>query len=101
MKTYDWDKDKNEWLRNERGISFEEIVIALDEGRKLDSYKHPNKEKYPNQEVLVVEIDNYVYLVPFVEDEEKVFLKTVFRSRKAAKKYLKHKKEVKNDQKKR
>jgi hypothetical protein len=91
MKTYDWDQDKNEWLKKERGISFEEIVTALDTGKKLDSYKHPNLEKYPNQEILVVEIDEYVYLVPLVENEEKVFFKTIFRSRKATKKYLKDK----------
>jgi uncharacterized DUF497 family protein len=91
MKTYDWDENKNEWLKEERGISFEEIVAALDEGKKLDSYKHPNREKYPNQEILVVEIDDYAYLVPLVEDERKAFFKTIFRSRKATKKYLKDK----------
>lgn len=91
MKTYDWDEDKNEWLKEERGVSFEEIVMALDEGKKLDSYKHPNQSKYPGQEILVIEIDNYAYLVPFVEDEEKVFFKTIFQSRQATKKYLKTK----------
>ncbi|HLP48272.1 MAG TPA: toxin [Candidatus Kapabacteria bacterium] len=88
MKTYDWDKDKNEWLKKKRGISFEEVVAALDGGKKLDSYKHPNREKYPNQEILVVEIDRYAYLVPFLEDNQKVFFKTIYRSRKAKKKYL-------------
>jgi uncharacterized DUF497 family protein len=47
MKIYDWDKAKNEWLKKERGISFEDIVAALDEDKKLDSYKHPNLGKYP------------------------------------------------------
>lgn len=94
MKTYDWSQDKNEWLKEERGISFEEIVTALDEGKKLDSYKHPNQGKYPNQEILVVEIDDYVYLVPLVEDEEKVFFKTIFKSRQATKKYLKTKRSI-------
>lgn len=92
MKIYDWDIDKNEWLKKERGISFEEIVAALDEGKKLDSYKHPNREKYPDQEILVVEIDNYAYLVPLVEKEEKVFFKTIYCSRKATKKYIRKKK---------
>jgi uncharacterized DUF497 family protein len=91
MKTYDWDKDKNEWLKKERGISFEEVVAALVEGKKLDSYKHPNLEKYPNQEILVVKIDQYAYLVPFLEDNKKVFFKTIYRSRKATKKYLESK----------
>ncbi len=88
-KPFDWSKTKNEWLKKERGISFEEIVIALNEGKMVDTYKHYNQEKYPNQKVFVLEIENYVYLVPFVEDTEKIFLKTIFRSRKATKKYLK------------
>ncbi|MCX6582714.1 MAG: toxin [Candidatus Aminicenantes bacterium] len=89
MKIYDWDKDKNEWLKKKRGISFEDIVAALDQGKKLDSYKHPNLGKYPGQEILVVEIDQYAYLVPLLEDSKKVFFKTIYRSRKATKKYLK------------
>ncbi len=88
-KPFDWSKTKNEWLKKERGISFDEIVIALNEGKMVDTYMHSNQEKYPNQKVFVLEIENYVYLVPFVEDTEKIFLKTIFRSRKATKKYLK------------
>jgi uncharacterized DUF497 family protein len=94
MKIYEWEKEKNEWLKKNRGISFEEIVIALDEGKKIDTYKHPNKEQYPNQEIFAINISNYIYLVPFVEDEEKVYLKTIFRSRKATKKYLRKKREI-------
>jgi uncharacterized DUF497 family protein len=91
MKVYDWNEEKNEWLKKERDISFEEIVEALNEGKKIDSYKHPNREKYPNQEILIVEIDNNAYIVPLVEDKEKVFFKTIYSSRKATKKYLKKK----------
>ena len=72
----------------ERGISFEEVVNALRQGKILDHYKHPNKEKYPNQEIFVVEIEGNAFIVPFVSDDELIFLKTIYRSRKATKIYL-------------
>jgi len=89
MKYFDWDSEKNEWLIQERGISFEEILIAINDGYLLDIVEHANKSNYPNQKVFIVEIEDYAYLVPFVEDEEKVFLKTIIPSRKATKKYIK------------
>lgn len=88
MKYFDWDEEKNQQLKVERDVSFEEIISAIEENRLLDIVDHPNKEKYKNQKIFIVEINNYVYLVPFVEDEEKVFLKTIFPSRGATKKYL-------------
>jgi len=88
MKRFDWHDEKNEQLKRERGISFEEIVLAIENGSTLDTINHPNKKRYPNQSILVVNISMYAYLVPFVEDEEKVFLKTIIPSRKATKKYL-------------
>jgi len=93
MKRYDWNEEKNKLLRKERKLSFEEIVDALRKGKLLDRYKHPNAVQYPFQEIMVVEIEEYAYLVPFVEDEEKYFLKTIYRSRKATKKYIKNKTE--------
>ena len=89
MKYFDWDKGKNVKLRSERKIGFEDIQQAIEQGNLLDTKNHPNHKKYPNQKMFIVEIDSYVYLVPFVEDEKKVFLKTIFPSRKATKKYLK------------
>lgn len=71
-----------------RDVSFEEVLIAIDEGGLLDIIDHPPKTRYPSQKIFVVNINNYAYLVPFVEDEEKVFLKTIIPSRKATKKYL-------------
>lgn len=91
MKPFEWSKTKNEWLKKERGISFEEIVNALNEGNMVDTYDHPNSERYPNQKVFVMNIDEYAYLAPFVEDDEKIFLKTIFRSRRATKKYIRQK----------
>ena len=88
MKYFEWNAAKNEIIKIERGISFEDVITAIFEGKELDKTAHPNKQKYPHQQIMVVEINEYVYLVPFVEDEEKVFLKTVIPSRKATKRYL-------------
>jgi len=88
MKYLDWDEEKNQKLKTERDISFEDVVIALDSDGLLDIIEHPNQKKYPNQKVLVVNVGNYVYLIPFVEDNQKYFLKTIFPSRKITKKYL-------------
>ncbi len=88
MKYFDWENSKNEQLKKEREISFEDIVIAIDEGRLCDILVHPNQKRYPHQQIFVVAVYEYAYLVPFVEDDEKVFLKTIIPSRKATKKYV-------------
>jgi len=85
---FDWNQEKNEQLKKEREVSFEEVLIALSENRLLDILKHKNQKKYPGQRILVININEYVYLVPFIEDEKKIFLKTIIPSRKATKKYL-------------
>lgn len=90
MKYFDWNDDKNEILKQEREISFEDILVAIDEGKLLDVVQHKNASKYPAQKILIVNINNYAYLVPFVENKEKIFLKTIIPSRKATKKYLIH-----------
>lgn len=84
MKRIEWDEDKNNQLQIERNLSFEAIVIAIELGKLIDVIPNPSKQ-YTHQNVLIVEIDNYLVLVPFVEDEEKIFLKTAFRSRKVTK----------------
>lgn len=88
MKHIDWDPAKNIELQEKRKVSFEEVEQALDEGRLITIIPHWNPKRYPNQKVFIVLIKRYVYLVPFVEDEEKIFLKTIFPSRKATKQYL-------------
>ena len=88
MKTFAWDNDKNEWLINERGISFERVTHLIGGDGVIDIVKHPNTEKYPNQKMFIINIDEYAYLVPFVETQEEVFLKTIIPSRKATKKYI-------------
>lgn len=88
MKPFRWSPEKNESLRTERGLSFEGIVVAIESGGLLDILSHPNPVKYPRQRILVVTADNYVYLVPFVEEEAYFFLKTIIPSRKATRDYL-------------
>lgn len=89
MKYFTWDNEKNKKLLAERHISFEEIVYHIEIGDLLDILEHHNKEKYKNQQIFVVRIEDYVYLVPFVEGEDDIFLKTIIPSRKATQRYLK------------
>ena len=88
MKPFRWSPEKSKTLRTARGVSFESIVVAVESGGLLDILAHPNQAKYPRQRVLVVVCDNYVYLVPFVEEPDYFFLKTVIPSRKATRDYL-------------
>lgn len=92
MKYFDWDQEKNEQLKKEREISFEEVLVAIREGKLLDIVEHPNKKRYPQQKLFIVNINNYAYVVPFTEDAEKYFLKTIFPSRKMTQKYIIRKK---------
>lgn len=88
MKYYDWNDEKNDLLKNLRGVSFEQVVLAIASGDLIDRMRHPNPEKYPNQKIFLVKIDNYIYSVPYVEDDIKIFLKTIIPNSKETKKYL-------------
>ncbi len=88
MKTFRWGAEKNEQLKQERGVSFEQMVVAIEAGGLLDILAHPNLARYPDQRLLVVASDGYAYLVPFVEEADHYFLKTVIPSRKATRDYL-------------
>lgn len=88
VKYFTWDEAKNEKLKAERGIGFEEIVFLIGRGQLLDTLEHPNQERYAGQRIFVVQREEYVYLVPFVEDDRQIALKTIIPSRKATKKYL-------------
>jgi hypothetical protein len=85
MKYFDWDESKNQWLKTMRNICFEDVLIAIEEDRLLDDLEHPRRQ---NQRQMVIKHNNYVYLVPYVEDDEKIFLKTIIPSRKAKRDYL-------------
>ena len=88
MKSFNWNNEKNEWLLEKRGICFEDILYYIDKGFLLDDLSHPNPDNYSGQRMLVVNVENYAYLVPYVENDDEIFLKTIFPSRKATKRYL-------------
>ena len=88
MKCFTWDDGNNEKLKADRGIGFEEIVFLIGQGHVLDILEHPNQKRYGGQRIFVVQRDDYVYLVPFVEDDGLTALKTIIPSRKATKQYL-------------
>ena len=88
MKPLRWAPDKNDLLKSERGISFEEITVAVEAGALLEIVSYPNPAKYPRQKIMVVEVAGYAYLVPFVEQEDHFFLKTVIPSRKVTRSFI-------------
>ena len=88
MKNIRWDEQKNEWLKRNRGLGFERVAVLIEQGQVLEVMDHPDHTKYPKQKMAIVEIDGYACLVPYVDNEEGVFLKTIIPNRKATKKYL-------------
>jgi uncharacterized DUF497 family protein len=88
MLDFDWNDDKNEILEQTRGVSFEDVVFHIQNGDVLDIIKYPNEARYPNQRIMVLNIEGYVYLVPSVKEKGTWFLKTIIPSRKATKEYL-------------
>ncbi len=88
MPQYDWSPEKNEVLKRERGLAFEDIVFHIDRGGLLDTIEHPNQERYPGQRILIVNVEGYACLVPFIEQDDVIFLKTIIPSRKMTKLYL-------------
>jgi len=92
MNIFRWENEKNELLKKNRGVCFEQVVISMERGDVLDTIEHPNQNRYPGQKIATVWIDDYVYLVPYVESNEGIFLKTIIPSRKATDKYVRAKK---------
>jgi uncharacterized DUF497 family protein len=90
---FDWSNEKNDWLKANRGVCFEQVVILLERESVLDIIEHPNQQMYPGLSIAVVRINEYVYLVPFMKDGDIIFLKTIIPSRKATSKY----KEIENE----
>jgi uncharacterized DUF497 family protein len=89
VKPINWDPEKSKKLKDSRGVSFEEISILIENREIVAIVSNPNQVRYPDQKLILVLIDSYIHCVPFVEDEEKIFLKTIFASRKYHKKYYK------------
>jgi uncharacterized DUF497 family protein len=96
LKYFTWSLGKNEKLKAQRGVCFEDIVMRIERGDVMDILEHPDQARYEGQRLFVVKIEEYVYLVPFVEEEEQVVLKTIIPSRKATKRYIR--KETKHDE---
>ena len=88
MKSINWNTEKSMALKTSRGICFEDVVFYIGRGDILEDYLHPNQQEYPEQRVMVIAFNNYAYLVPYVENEEELFLKTIIPSRKATRRYL-------------
>jgi len=84
---FDFDAHKNTILQKERGVSFEQIIILIENGNVIAVKPHHNQKKYQNQHIAEILAGDYICLVPFVVDGNKVFLKTVYLSRKATKSY--------------
>jgi hypothetical protein len=83
-----WSASKSLSLKAERGVTFEEVLSAISQGGLLKVMDHPNKTKYGHQKLLVVRIRDYAYLVPCVESESEIFLKSIMPSRKATRDFL-------------
>jgi len=88
MNLFDWNDEKNEWLKRERGLTFEDVIFHLTRDGLLDTIEHPNQKQYPGQRLFIVNVDGYACVVPFVEDDDVIFLKTIIPSRKMTKLYL-------------
>jgi uncharacterized DUF497 family protein len=84
---FDWNPEKEKLLSDERGLSFQHIIHHIERGDLLDIREHPNQNKYPNQKILIVRMDSYIYIVPYVQDGQTLFLKTIIPSRKETKRY--------------
>ena len=92
MRIFNWNSEKNERLKRERDVSFEEVIFCIEKGQLLDVLEHPDPERHGRQKLYVVAIDNYAYIVPFVDYDNERFLKTIFPSRKYTKLYLREEK---------
>lgn len=89
---FGWPDEKDALLRKDRGIGFQEVVFHIEQGDIVAITEHPNKKKYPNQKIIYILIEDYIYMVPFIENEDTRFLKTIIPSRRATRKYLEEKK---------
>lgn len=88
MKLINWNTQKSLKLKESRGVCFEDVICHIENGDILHDYEHPNQERYAGQRIMVIGINNYAYLVPYVENEEEIFLKTIIPSRKATQIYF-------------
>jgi uncharacterized DUF497 family protein len=88
VKKIAWNLEKNEWLKENRGVCFEQVAEILEKNEEVDVIDHPNQRKYPGQEMYIVNLNDYIYLIPAIETDAEIFLKTIIPSRKMTAKYL-------------
>ncbi len=88
MSEFDWSNEKGEMLERTRGVSFEDVVVCIQNGEVLDVIRHPNRDRYPGQNIIALNVDGYVWLIPYVKQKGVRFLKTIIPSRKATREYL-------------
>lgn len=88
MKSINWNTEKSVALKLSRGICFEDVIFFIERGDILDDYLYPSQKDYPGQRIMVINIANYAYLIPYVENDEELFLKTIIPSRKATQRYF-------------
>ena len=93
MPEYTWDADKNEWLRRNRGLSFDDVVYHLEHGGFLDDVPHPSQQLHPGQRLYIIRIGNYAYEVPFYRDGDVESLRTLYPSRKYTSAYLRNRRQ--------
>ena len=93
MTVFTWDNEKNQWLKKERGVSFDQVIVLMEREDVPEIVDHPNQDKFPGQRIAIIRINDYAYLVPYVQEKEAIFLKTIIPSRKATNKYLRTKNE--------
>ncbi len=86
-KLITWNEEKNQILKMQRSVGFEQILGKIESGEIVGRKIHPNREKYPNQQIFIINVDDYIYYVPFVENSDEIFLKTIIPSRKLIKEY--------------
>jgi uncharacterized DUF497 family protein len=92
MNIFRWDSEKTDLLKKNRGVCFEQIVLLMERGDVLETIEHPNQDKYPGQKIAIIGIEDYVYLVPYIDNGDELFLKTIIPSRKATNKNARAKK---------
>ena len=88
MKAFNWKPEKNEWLKLNRNICFEDVVYFIEKGNILDIIENPNQKRYKGQKIYIIEINKYVFMVPYYEDNDGIYFKTIIPSRKMTKNYL-------------
>ena len=88
MSEFDWDDLKNETLQRVRGVCSEDVLVCIRNGGVIDVIRHPDRGRYPSQSIIVLNMEGYVWLVPYVKSRGVRFLKTIIPSRKATREYL-------------